>query len=47
MQVVDPDGYSPGGPAVLEVWPPLHCSPVHNHANAYGAIKLLHGSICV
>lgn len=40
-----PSGCSPGIPYVLEIWPPGHFSPIHNHGNAFGIVRLLHGSI--
>jgi len=40
-----PSGCSPGIPYVLELWPPGHFSPVHNHGNAFGIVRILHGSI--
>ncbi|CAF1096652.1 unnamed protein product [Rotaria sp. Silwood1] len=42
-----PDGKAPGHAFVVEVWPPGHYSPVHNHSNAYGIIKVLSGRILV
>jgi len=41
------NGESPGIPYVMEVWPPGHYSPVHNHAGANAIIRVLHGSIDV
>ena len=41
------DGSAPGHAFVVEVWPPGHYSPVHNHSNAYGIIKVLTGRILV
>jgi hypothetical protein len=41
------NGESPGIPYVMEVWPPGHFSPVHNHAGAEAVIRVLHGSINV
>jgi hypothetical protein len=38
-------GCSPGIPYVLEIWPAGHFSPVHNHGNAFGIVRILHGSI--
>ena len=38
-------GASPGVPYVLEIWPKDSKSPIHNHGNAYGVIKILHGEI--
>ncbi len=40
-------GDSPGIPFVLEIWPPGHYSPIHNHANANAVIRVLHGEITV
>ena len=40
-----PSGCSPGIPYVLEIWPAGHFSPVHNHGNAFGIVRMLHGSI--
>jgi hypothetical protein len=40
-------GLGPGSMAVLEVWPPYCCSPVHNHGDAFGLIKVLAGTIRV
>lgn len=40
-------GESPGIPYVMEIWPPEHYSPVHNHAGANAIIKVLHGEITV
>lgn len=39
------DGSSPGQPYVLEIWPKEHFSPIHNHGNTVGIIKLLDGSL--
>lgn len=41
------DGESPGIPYVMEIWPPKHYSPIHNHAGANAVIRVLHGSIQV
>ncbi|GAM27774.1 hypothetical protein SAMD00019534_109500 [Acytostelium subglobosum LB1] len=38
-------GYSPGIPFVLELWPTGHNSPIHQHSGAFAVIKVLHGSI--
>ena len=35
-------GSSPGVPYVLEIWPANSESPIHNHGNAYGVIKVIH-----
>lgn len=40
-------GDSPGIPYVMEIWPPGHYSPVHNHAEANAIIRVLHGEITV
>ena len=45
LEMVEADGSAPGSKAVLEIWPPFHCSPVHNHGDAYGVIKVLSGAI--
>ncbi|RNA02692.1 cysteine dioxygenase [Brachionus plicatilis] len=39
------DGSSPGQPYVLEIWPKGHFSPIHNHGNTVGLIKMLDGSL--
>jgi hypothetical protein len=41
------NGESPGIPYVMEIWPPKHYSPIHNHANAEAIIRVLHGEINV
>ena len=41
------NGESPGIPYVMEIWPPQHYSPVHNHAGANAIIRVLHGAINV
>ncbi len=41
------NGESPGIPYVMEIWPPSHYSPIHNHAGAHAVIRVLHGSINV
>ena len=33
-------GDSPGIPYVLEIWPPGHCSPIHDHGDANAIIKV-------
>lgn len=38
-------GQSPGIPYVLEIWPSGHFSPIHNHGNSNGIIKVLFGSV--
>ena len=30
---------------MLEIWPAGHNSPIHNHGNAYGIVRVLHGDI--
>jgi predicted metal-dependent enzyme (double-stranded beta helix superfamily) len=40
-------GESPGVPYVMEIWPPGHYSPIHNHAGANAIIRVLHGAITV
>jgi predicted metal-dependent enzyme (double-stranded beta helix superfamily) len=40
-------GESPGVPYVMEIWPPSHYSPIHNHAGANAIIRVLHGAISV
>lgn len=40
-------GESPGVPYVMEIWPPGHYSPIHNHAGANAIIRVLHGEITV
>jgi hypothetical protein len=32
-------GHSPGISYVLEIWPPGHCSPIHDHGDANAVIK--------
>lgn len=32
---------------VIEIWPPGHYSPIHNHKNAYGMFRVLSGSIVI
>ena len=41
------NGESPGIPYVMEIWPPQHYSPIHNHAGASAIIRVLHGDIHV
>ncbi|MEY4927382.1 MAG: hypothetical protein RI894_1818 [Bacteroidota bacterium] len=41
------NGESPGIPYVMEIWPPQHFSPVHNHSSANAIIRVLHGAITV
>ncbi|KAJ5525311.1 hypothetical protein N7494_011961 [Penicillium frequentans] len=38
-------GNSPGIPYVMEIWPPGHKSPIHDHGNACAVIRVLSGSI--
>ncbi|PLB35239.1 cysteine dioxygenase [Aspergillus candidus] len=38
-------GNSPGIPYVMEIWPPGHSSPIHDHGKASAVIKVLYGSI--
>lgn len=40
-------GESPGIPYVMEIWPPGHYSPIHNHAQANAIIRVLSGAIQV
>lgn len=40
-------GESPGIPYVVEIWPPGHFSPIHNHAGAHAVIRVLYGEIHV
>jgi hypothetical protein len=40
-------GFSPGVPYVLEIWPASHYSPIHKHSNSYGLIRLLTGKLNV
>jgi hypothetical protein len=40
-------GNAPGHSYVIEIWPPGHYSPIHNHSNAYGIIRVLHGRLLV
>lgn len=41
------NGESPGVPYVMEIWPPGHYSPVHNHGGSSAIIRVLNGSINV
>ena len=41
------NGESPGVPYVMEIWPPGHYSPIHNHGGANAIINVLRGSINV
>ncbi|KAF3906734.1 hypothetical protein AA313_de0202059 [Arthrobotrys entomopaga] len=38
-------GNSPGIPYVIEVWPPKHKSPIHDHGDACAVIRVLSGAI--
>ncbi|OKL56393.1 hypothetical protein UA08_08078 [Talaromyces atroroseus] len=38
-------GNSPGIPYVMEVWPPKHMSPIHDHGDACAVIRVLSGTI--
>jgi predicted metal-dependent enzyme (double-stranded beta helix superfamily) len=40
-------GESPGIPFVVEIWPPGHYSPIHNHGGADAVIRVLRGRIHV
>lgn len=41
------NGESPGVPYVMEIWPPAHYSPVHNHGGSSALIRVLNGAINV
>ena len=41
------NGESPGIPYVMEIWPPGHYSPVHNHGGSSAVIRVLNGAINV
>jgi hypothetical protein len=41
------NGESPGIPYVMEIWPPQHYSPIHNHGDSNAVIRVLHGNINV
>jgi len=41
------NGESPGIPYVMEIWPPNHYSPIHNHGGANAIIRVLNGTINV
>ena len=43
----DNNGESPGIPYVMEIWPPNHYSPIHNHGSSHAVIRVLHGAINV
>ncbi|CAF1176120.1 unnamed protein product [Rotaria sp. Silwood1] len=47
LTVGEREGIAPGHSFVIEVWPPGHFSPIHNHGNAYGIIRVLYGEILV
>lgn len=47
LELLPHEGLGPGSMAVLEIWPPYHCSSIHNHGDAFGLIKVLSGSIRV
>lgn len=34
-------------PCAIKIWPPGHHSPEHNHCNAYGIIRVLHGKLLI
>ncbi|CAF1352855.1 unnamed protein product, partial [Didymodactylos carnosus] len=36
-----------GIPYVLEIWPSGHNSPIHNHGNSYGIIRVLYNEILI
>ncbi|KAI1040754.1 hypothetical protein LB505_012088 [Fusarium chuoi] len=38
---------SPGIPYVMEIWPPGHKSPIHQHGDASAVIRVLYGNIQV
>lgn len=38
-------GDSPGIPYVMEIWPPMCYSPIHNHSNCNAIIKVLSGGL--
>ena len=41
------EGNAPGHTNVIEVWPPGHFSPIHNHANTHAIIRVLSGEVLV
>jgi hypothetical protein len=41
------NGESPGVPYVMEIWPPGHFSPIHNHGGSSAVIRVLNGCINV
>ncbi|CAF1079630.1 unnamed protein product [Rotaria sordida] len=45
LTVGDRQGNAPGHNYVIEVWPPGHFSPIHNHSNTYAIIRALSGEI--
>jgi hypothetical protein len=45
VEVALPDGSAPGAPLVMEIWPPGHFSPVHNHGGCFGVVRVLHGEV--
>ncbi|CAF3889705.1 unnamed protein product [Adineta steineri] len=47
LTVGERKGDAPGHNFVVEVWPPGHNSPIHNHSNAYAIIRVLSGDILV
>ncbi|CAF1341140.1 unnamed protein product [Adineta steineri] len=47
LTVGERKGDAPGHNYVIEVWPPGHYSPIHNHSNAYAIIRVLFGEILV
>lgn len=40
-------GNAPGHNFVIEIWPPGHFSPIHNHGNVYSIIRVLCGEVLV
>ena len=45
--MLEHEATGPGAMAVLEIWPPFCCSPIHNHGEAFGLIKVIANEICV
>ena len=41
------NGESPGVPYVMEIWPPGHFSPIHNHGGSSAIIRVMNGAINV
>jgi hypothetical protein len=41
------NGESPGVPYVMEIWPPGHYSPIHNHGSSSAVVRVLSGAINV